>query len=507
MSDQSLTDEKAAMVGAGHPESLPVLEQWEGVLHREPHSAAAFVLRHVAAVIQCVTDEGLRRTAHRVLSLLFSTDEGHAAVLSGSLTGPLGQGCENTDGDVRWVCAKMVEEAAARAAARGEVDAMFSSGLMGFALRLVADERTDVGTRAAAALASVAGQSRGFQNHPEAAEELRALLRGDAVAALRAMDALGGLAAQGEGGYRTADECGVLDAIADGVEAESPDVLTLLNFLEVLATVACSPSGLPFFGRRPGLPARVSALAAEDGDETTACFAFRFISRFAQFSKENGEHAVAQGWYDQAASALRSPSAALASSALGAILGIAHTPAGLARLCESEEVGLVRGRLAGSVVAQQTRERRIEALDLVSGVLGSGLTRGDANKGKLYQLLFGGGVVGDLLALRLSQQEELRRVLGRTLQAFAQVPEAAAECCADNGFWAWLLDMNVEKDKEAREEKHAGIVQLVLYSAARLEALRGAEEVLELRTIARLSAHHTTRPPSEVAGPATEVRQ
>eukprot|EP00664_Eupelagonemidae_sp_cell27_P006356 gene6356-3989_t len=126
-----VTDADAALVAPGRGEALPVLARWEGAVARDA-GAAPPVLRHVERVLLCLNDDELRGAARSLLQALLRTSAGTELMLGGGLTEAMRRGVGHGDDDVRWVSAKLLEGAAARAcdADPPRVAALFSSGLV-----------------------------------------------------------------------------------------------------------------------------------------------------------------------------------------------------------------------------------------------------------------------------------------------------------------------------------------------------------------------------------------
>eukprot|EP01065_Artemidia_motanka_P043605 TRINITY_DN6074_c0_g1_i1.p1 TRINITY_DN6074_c0_g1~~TRINITY_DN6074_c0_g1_i1.p1 ORF type:complete len:511 (+),score=161.09 TRINITY_DN6074_c0_g1_i1:81-1613(+) len=501
--DATLSDERAALIGAGHGEALPVLEQWHGCVLRDPFTAVPVVVRHIQPVMGCLTDPALHEAAFGLLSAVFADPQGLELVLSGALDEALQRGVRSADGEVRWACAQFVQNVTGAALARGKVGDCLSSGLVATAVQIIADERTDVGTRAAKTVAAVArAGSAELQSSQDIMEKLRAVLK-DPVPALRAIDALLESAADSRGVYDFADRCGALDAVATGLE-EDDDVLQALNYLEVLGTIAASDNADSFFGRRPGLPSRVTKMAAEGGDETTACFALRFISRFAQHSAANGERAVAEGWFDSASQWLaRARSPEQKHRSLECLCSIACTPAGVDKLLSSDrDVKVLRESIGGRPHSQAARELRVVAMSSVANALDSTILRSE-DRQRLADAVFDDAVLADFLRYRTDQVTEVRTAFNRALRALVIETPTALRVCSDHGLWAWLLDLNAETDKQCREIKHSAIQRLI-GSAAQLATARGERELMELRIVARLGPFVTRREQEPVHTVQTE---
>lgn len=197
-------------------------------------------------------------------------------------------------------------------------------------------------------------------------------------------------------------------------------------------------------------------------------------------------------------------SSPLGERAVEALCGIASTPAGLARLLasrqaegESGELALLRKRVCAGVQSQAGREVRVVAMHSLAAVFESPLLCGDAHRAALTELfdaVFGGAAGGGLPAVLQCRSDAvvaLRAAFLHLFHALAALPCAAAAACRDQGAWEWLLDVDAEADKECKEWKYGATQRMVQHCVADLEALRGAQEVLELRTVARLGPFAT----------------
>ena len=398
--------------------------------------------------------EVIRDTCLRYIHVLFEMKEGGDLVLtSPEVQHILHQGSSHNVVEVRAVCSLGLY-----AAASNDVKAfILSDKLLKLAIQLATDKDLAAAAKSVKAICMVATTRVGRNlvwEIPEIQQSLQQTFKSSSTTAIRIieclMEAAQGLKSDEDASresYEFLRDIGVLDALTDGVEAATSDILLLLNYLEVLDHIADSPVGIEYCATRPTLGNRIIGLVDQQLVPQVSGFALKFIGKFSLHSNETANYAISSGWTQKVTESF---SKGASDSSIEAISNLCSSQIGLSHLFED------CCRIFIDLLRMKNAEAKATVFHALSQVFEQ---EGNDKLNQLFDRL--SDSIKLLLCDRTHGVLEVRVGFLRLFSALCKHNFSAGLCTAEDRVWDWLVDPDIEPDNMCKEIKFGAIQRLV----------------------------------------------
>eukprot|EP01064_Diplonema_japonicum_P029176 TRINITY_DN4651_c0_g5_i1.p1 TRINITY_DN4651_c0_g5~~TRINITY_DN4651_c0_g5_i1.p1 ORF type:complete len:500 (+),score=112.59 TRINITY_DN4651_c0_g5_i1:54-1502(+) len=342
---------------------------------------------------------------------------------------------------------------------------------------LMCDDNPTTSLTAARTLGGLLGDhlSRSvLTTHTKIVDSLQEKFKTRSVEALRILEVLIQKAGTDTDLFTFLETIGALDAVVDGVETVGDDILMLLNYLEILETIAKGPLGARFCGTRKGLGTRIIRIAEQDLVDVASDFAIRFIGRFAEHSEENCVHALRSNWLE---SVVKSRNLEKKIEALG---GICTQQPGLAHVVAQT------GMFADFFIVPKNKPDLLEiSLHAIAAILESSAISVETVCPVLLPHM------AQLLDHRNHQIVAVRQAGLRFLAAALKHSVFVAYVSLDQLMWDYFLDVDCEMDYTCKEIKF-GALQNLHRNKGSIEG-RDSQEILEIELLTEKGPFYTKR--------------